>query len=407
MKATTAAPTPFLRKLWDMLSSPANAEYIRWDDTGRHFEVNALGGRFASELIPRHFSHNNFSSFQRQLNYFGFHKSGNSTLGVFYSHPLFCRDEPGAMLQIQRKTNHTAHRAAAAAGLAPSGGGTGSNILDGGFDLDGSGDGDGDGSSSSSSSSSSSFGSSVASRHRHSTLRPPPPGTRHSTRKRQRSAQYGDYVGELGGVGVGGLGRAAGVSPAPRAPRPGGQQQQQQLQRQTSDERWGDTLSALNVPAPVPVLGQLPLPPSKRPRLCVVPRASLERTATAAAAAAGGHRAPPSCSSSFAALAPLGPSNTRFCNDPGLLALSPVVTPHLATAGQKKHERPSWDTLASQAPPQPSTPAPVVLPHNITPEMIRKLTPKAMAVASSEDAAVPPASPAMIVARQGTVARFA
>ena len=163
--ATTPAPTPFLRKLWDMLSSPANAEYIRWDDTGRHFEVNALGGRFASELIPRHFSHNNFSSFQRQLNYFGFHKSGNSVLGVFYSHPLFCRDEPGAMLQIQRKTNHTAHRAAAAAGLAPSGGGAGSGtgsgagdgagaggILDGDFDFDGSGDGDGDSSSSSSSS---------------------------------------------------------------------------------------------------------------------------------------------------------------------------------------------------------------------------------------------------------------
>lgn len=97
--------TPFLVKLWAMLDDPENTSAIEWDATGDNFEVKDPS-RMSRDVLPKHFRHNNFSSFQRQLNYFGFRKTGKTKdRGCVYTHDDFCLRRPHDVLRIRRKTN--------------------------------------------------------------------------------------------------------------------------------------------------------------------------------------------------------------------------------------------------------------------------------------------------------------
>jgi heat shock transcription factor len=55
------------------LDESKNTELIRWSDDGRSFIV-IDEDEFAKTLIPELFKHNNYASFVRQLNMYGFHK---------------------------------------------------------------------------------------------------------------------------------------------------------------------------------------------------------------------------------------------------------------------------------------------------------------------------------------------
>lgn len=55
------------------LDDGKNTELIRWSDDGRSFIV-VDEDEFAKNLIPELFKHNNYASFVRQLNMYGFHK---------------------------------------------------------------------------------------------------------------------------------------------------------------------------------------------------------------------------------------------------------------------------------------------------------------------------------------------
>lgn len=66
------APAMFLRKTYDMLAT-CDERLAAWDDNGETFVVKDPDG-FAASVIPNYFEHSNFSSFARQLNFYGFKK---------------------------------------------------------------------------------------------------------------------------------------------------------------------------------------------------------------------------------------------------------------------------------------------------------------------------------------------
>ncbi|KAF0898304.1 hypothetical protein E2562_007157 [Oryza meyeriana var. granulata] len=68
-----SVPTPFLTKTYQLVDDPAVDDVISWNEDGSTFVV-WRPAEFARDLLPKYFKHNNFSSFVRQLNTYGFRK---------------------------------------------------------------------------------------------------------------------------------------------------------------------------------------------------------------------------------------------------------------------------------------------------------------------------------------------
>ncbi|EYU30742.1 hypothetical protein ABFS82_08G204100 [Erythranthe guttata] len=64
---------PFLVKTYEMVDDPKTSSVVSWSPTGLSFVVWNPPD-FARDLLPNYFKHNNFSSFIRQLNTYGFRK---------------------------------------------------------------------------------------------------------------------------------------------------------------------------------------------------------------------------------------------------------------------------------------------------------------------------------------------
>lgn len=60
-------PTPFLNKTYQLVEDCTVDDVISWNEDGSTFIV-WNPAEFASDLLPKYFKHNNFSSFVRQLN---------------------------------------------------------------------------------------------------------------------------------------------------------------------------------------------------------------------------------------------------------------------------------------------------------------------------------------------------
>jgi hypothetical protein len=108
--ATQNPITAFLAKLWALVNDPSCDDLIAWDPSGGSFHVYDQS-RFAREILPRYFKHNNFASFIRQLNMYGFRKISNIEHGslrnerddIEFAHPHFIRGQESLLELIKRR----------------------------------------------------------------------------------------------------------------------------------------------------------------------------------------------------------------------------------------------------------------------------------------------------------------
>ncbi|KXN91101.1 Heat shock factor protein [Leucoagaricus sp. SymC.cos] len=105
------ATNNFVTKLYQMINDPKSAHFIAWTELGTSFVVSNVG-EFSRTILGSHFKHNNFSSFVRQLNMYGFHKINRTPRAQRtstdaqtweFSHHKFLRGRPDLLDEIKRK----------------------------------------------------------------------------------------------------------------------------------------------------------------------------------------------------------------------------------------------------------------------------------------------------------------
>ncbi|CAK7337244.1 unnamed protein product [Dovyalis caffra] len=119
-EASRSIPTPFLTKTYQIVDDHTLDDVISWNEDGSSFIVwNPTV--FARDLLPKYFKHNNFSSFVRQLNTYGFRKVVPDRWE--FSNECFRKGEKNLLCEIQRRKMATVvatqQVVAAAAAAAP------------------------------------------------------------------------------------------------------------------------------------------------------------------------------------------------------------------------------------------------------------------------------------------------
>lgn len=107
IKGDDAGEQPlFLRKAFSMITS-CPEDIGGWSEKGDTVVIKDAK-RFAEEIIPTCYKHNNFSSFVRQLNFYGFRKIKSETTSSDvweFRHASFLRGQPEKLSEIKRSVH--------------------------------------------------------------------------------------------------------------------------------------------------------------------------------------------------------------------------------------------------------------------------------------------------------------
>ncbi|XP_060722201.1 heat shock factor protein 2 isoform X2 [Tachysurus vachellii] len=112
MKHNSNVPA-FLTKLWTLVEDSDTNGFICWSQEGNSFLV-LDEQRFAKEILPKFFKHNNMASFVRQLNMYGFRKVMHVDTGIVkqerdgpveFQHPYFQNGRDDLLENIKRKVS--------------------------------------------------------------------------------------------------------------------------------------------------------------------------------------------------------------------------------------------------------------------------------------------------------------
>ncbi|OQS00589.1 hypothetical protein THRCLA_21674 [Thraustotheca clavata] len=103
VKKTRMTGVPkFLRHLYSILTVE-DSTIISWSDDGMAIQLFDIK-RLEKFVLPKYFKHNKLSSFQRQLNYFGFRKWTKTQSNICtFSHVEFNRNTTPETMTLSRK----------------------------------------------------------------------------------------------------------------------------------------------------------------------------------------------------------------------------------------------------------------------------------------------------------------
>ena len=105
----------FITKLWTILNDTNFSKFLIWGKDGTTFLV-LNQEEFSGNVLPQIFKHNNFASFVRQLNLYGFnkvnrcyHKStdpSTESIPMEFKNPQFIKGKVDEIYLIKRKTSY-------------------------------------------------------------------------------------------------------------------------------------------------------------------------------------------------------------------------------------------------------------------------------------------------------------
>ncbi|CAK9182583.1 unnamed protein product [Ilex paraguariensis] len=99
-QCSSNALPPFLTKTYEMVDDPSTDSIVSWSQNNKSFIV-WNPPEFARVLLRRYFKHNNFSSFIRQLNTYGFRKVDPEQWE--FANDDFVRSQPQLLKNIHRR----------------------------------------------------------------------------------------------------------------------------------------------------------------------------------------------------------------------------------------------------------------------------------------------------------------
>ena len=96
----------FLNKTYEIMDSKKFTDIAGWTNEGRCIMIHDIAG-FSAKILPKYFKHNNFTSFVRQLNMYGFHKTKQDPHWREFQHPMFKRGHQHLLKHIKRNRRPT------------------------------------------------------------------------------------------------------------------------------------------------------------------------------------------------------------------------------------------------------------------------------------------------------------
>ena len=95
----------FLSRLYDILNDSNNKDIIHWNKEGNGILISDIN-KLCDIVLPKYYKHNNYSSFVRQLNMYGFHKSkGIIKDGEGFEHEKFNKKSNKEQIKQMNRKN--------------------------------------------------------------------------------------------------------------------------------------------------------------------------------------------------------------------------------------------------------------------------------------------------------------